>query len=171
MICLIALIIFGVLAIFSASYRPLAKEAFDCVLRKVTFRKCKTNLDERLKSQLTGKLMAKSPKIASFTYKHFVIISGVFTLLLIGSLAYSAYSVYNYTQYGNCYGPEDTGAFCPLTALSGETNSNYESTYNGPVVMPGVDDDPYMGPENAKVTIIEFGCYMCQYTKKAEPIV
>ena len=33
MICLIALIIFGVLAIFSASYRPLAKEAFDCVLR------------------------------------------------------------------------------------------------------------------------------------------
>ena len=171
MICLVALLVFGVLAIFSASYRPLAKEAFDCVLRKVTFRKCKTNLDERLKSQLTGKLMVKSPKVASFTYKHFVIISWLFTILLIGSMAYSAYSVYNYTQYGNCYGPEDTGAFCPLTVLSGETNSNFESDYTGPIIFPNADDDPFIGPEDAKVTIIEFGCYMCPYTKKAEPIV
>src|SRR3989344_1388276 len=171
MICLIALIIFGILAIFSASYRPLAKEAFDCVLRKVTFRKCKTNLDERLKSQLTGKLMTKSPKVASFTYKHFVIISWIFTLLLIGSLAYSAYSVYNYVQYGNCYGPEDTGAFCPLTALSGEQTSNYQSDYSEETIFPSADDDPSIGPEDAKVTVIEFGCYMCPYTKKAEPIV
>jgi len=171
MICIIALVIFGFLSIFSATHRPLAKEALDCVLRKMTFRPCKTDLDKRLKSEFTGKIMRTSPKLASITYKHFELISWIFVIIFISSLAYSSYSVYNYVQYGNCYGPEDTGLFCPLTALSGETNSNYESTYTGPVIIPDVDDDPFIGPENAKVTVIEFGCYMCPYTKKAQSIV
>lgn len=171
MICLIALFLFGILSIFSATHRPLFKEALDCVLKKATFRPCRTNLDQRLKSQFTGMIMKKSPKLASITYKYFTILSWIFIILLLTSLAYSTYSVYNYVQYGNCYGPEETDAFCPLSVLSGETSSDYDSDYTGPQIIPTIDDDPSIGPDDAKVTIIEFGCYMCQYTKKAQPIV
>ena len=69
MICLIALIVFAILAIFSVSYRPLAKEAFECVWLKTTFRKCKGSLDLRIKSYITAKFMKISPSIAKILYK------------------------------------------------------------------------------------------------------
>jgi len=119
MICIIALVVFAVLGIFSVSYRPLAKEAFDCVFRKVTFRKCKTDLDKRLKSQLTGKLMTKSPKLASFTYKHFVVLSWVLTLLFILSTIYTGIGIYNYAKYGDCNGPH-SDQFCIFNPTGSE---------------------------------------------------
>jgi len=170
MICLIALIVFGILAIFSASYRPLAKEAFDCVLRRITLRKCETGLDRRLKAEITGKLMKRNEAIARFTYRNFEIISWIFVILLFSSLGYSIYSGYNYVKYGNCYGPEETGYFCPYSAFA-EKTTGFESNYSGEIVYPSIDDDPSIGPKDAKVTIIEFGCFLCPYTKKAEPIV
>ncbi len=66
MICVIALIVFAVLAVFSAKYRPLALEAFDCVFRRLTFRKCKSALDKRLKSKITGKVMKRHAGLAKF---------------------------------------------------------------------------------------------------------
>jgi len=59
MICVLAMIVFGIMAIFSASHRPIAKEAFDCVFRRITLKKCKSGLDVRLKAKLIGKLMQK----------------------------------------------------------------------------------------------------------------
>ncbi len=130
MICIIALVVFSVLAIFSASYRPLAGEAFDCVFRKVTFRKCRTNLDQRLKSQITGKLLTKSPLLARFVYKRFELLSGIFVILFIVSLAYSAYGGYNYARYGHCDGINAEG-FCVYDALDGEE----------PVNAPCIEED------------------------------
>jgi hypothetical protein len=40
MFCIAAFIVFATLAIFSASFRPLAAKAWHCVLRRVTFRPC-----------------------------------------------------------------------------------------------------------------------------------
>jgi len=171
LICVIALIVFGILAVFSASYRPLAKEAWDCVLRRITLRKCESGLNERLRSQIAGRLMTKSPKTAALVFRHFELLSWILVLLTISSLGYGAYGAYNYYQYGNCYGPEDSTSFCPFAAFDGETNSGFESDYAGEMVFPTADDDPAIGPEDAKVTMIEFGCYMCPYTKEAEPIV
>ena len=38
--------------------------------------------------------------------------------------------------------------------------------------MPSLErDDPVLGDPAAPLTIIEFGCYSCPYTKKAEPVV
>lgn len=120
MICLIALIVFGFLAIFSATHRPLAKEALDCVLRKTTFRPCKTNLDQRLRSQFTGMIMKRSPKLAGFTFKYFTILSWIFVLLLTLSTVYSGIGIYNYVKYGNCNGPHNA-AFCIFNPVdSGE---------------------------------------------------
>jgi len=116
MICVIALIVFAILAIFSARYRPLAKEAFDCTFRKITFRKCRTNLDQRIRAKLTGKLM-RVPKVARFTYNHFQFLSFAFTILFILSIAFTGIGAYNYAVYGNCNGPHNDD-FCIFNPLS-----------------------------------------------------
>lgn len=110
MICLIALFVFGVLSIFSVSRRTIAKEAFDCVFRRITLRPCTTGLDKRLKSQITGRLMRRSPRVAGRVYKHFELISWFFTILLITSLLFSGRGIYYLVRYGNCNGPQ--GGIC-----------------------------------------------------------
>ena len=118
MICLIALVVFGILAIFSATHRPLFKEALECVFLRVRFKPCKSNLDQRIKSSLTGRIMTKSPKLAGFAYKYFEVISWIFTILMIASLIYSGIAVYNIALHGNCNGP-DSDIFCPITGTGG----------------------------------------------------
>ncbi|NQV08440.1 thioredoxin domain-containing protein [Candidatus Woesearchaeota archaeon] len=168
MICLLALIVFGVLGIFSATHRIIAKEALDCVFRRVTLRKCTTGLDKRLKSQITGKLMRSHPKTAKTVYKNFEIISWFFTLVLIWSLIQSGISGYNYAIYGNCNGKTNGEEFCVFDPAGKGKFSTLASNYSGPVVFPDIDDDPSIGPKDAPVKIIEFGCFRCPYTKKAE---
>jgi len=174
MICLIALVVFGILGLFSAKYRTIAKEAFECVFRRITLRKCTTGLDKRLKSQITGKLMRKRPGLGKAIYKHFEAISWIFTVVLIVSLGYSVYSLANLTVFGNCYGPEPSG-FCIFDPfISGGQGG--ECTIEGQVgeitgILEVHPDDPSIGPENAKVTIIEAGCFVCPYTKQAVPVV
>jgi len=171
MICLIALIVFGVMGIFSATHRKLAAEAFDCVFRRITLRKCESGLDKRLKSTITGRLMRKNPVIAGKLYRHFEIVSWAFTLLLVVSLVYSGISIYNYAVYGNCNGKENGEGFCLFDPAGNSKFSTFQSKYSEEVVYPGVDDDPSIGPADAPVTIIEFGCFRCPFTKKAEKTV
>lgn len=110
MICLIALIVFAFLGLFSVRYRNLTKEAFDCVFRRMTLRPCRSGLDRRIKNKLTKKLM-KYPKMAKFTYKHFEGMSWLFTIILFVSLAFSINGMYNYLIFGNCNG-ESSDDFC-----------------------------------------------------------
>jgi len=121
-VCIIAMFVFGFLAIFSAKYRPLAKDAFSCVWLKLTFRPCDIKLDERIKAGVVGKLMDKSPGTAKFVNKHFEAISFVFTILLFASLAYSLYSLYNFFVFGSC-DPSDPSS-CILTVLTNGTTTN-----------------------------------------------
>jgi len=118
MICIIALVVLGVLSIFSAKYRKPAKESFDCVFRRITFRTCKTNFDERIKGKITGKIMIKSPKIAGFIHKRFEVISWIFVIIFIVSLLYSGIGIYNLIVYNNCNG--DDGGTCILTGTTQE---------------------------------------------------
>jgi len=174
MICLVALVVFGILGLFSANYRTAAKEAFGCVFRRVTLRKCTTGLDRRLKSRITGKLMRKRPKLGRFVYRHFESISWLFTIALILSLSYSVYSVANLLVFGNCYGPEPTGfcVFDPFVSGGREGECTTEGeTRDIAGVLSVRPDDPAVGPENAKVTIIEAGCFVCPYTKQAVPAI
>ena len=111
MICFIALPILLILGIFSASYRKLALEAIDCVVRKLTLRKCHSRLDERIKARITGKLMKRSQKFALLIYKYFEVIAWAFVILFLVSGFFTAQGVYNYVKYGNCNGP-DSQDFC-----------------------------------------------------------
>ncbi len=101
MICIVALIVFGVLGIFSVSHRQIAKEAFDCVFRRITLRPCQTGFDQKMKTRVVSKLM-KFPKLARFTHKHFEFISWIFTIALFSSMAYTGYSIYNLAVHGTC---------------------------------------------------------------------
>jgi len=123
MICLIALIVFGILSIFSVGYRPLAKEAFGCVFKTATLRKCGSGLDAKIKSGVIGRLMKISPKVAKPVHKYFTVISWIFVIFFFVSLFLSAQVVYNLIKYDNCNGPVDENGFCILTGAGGEVNA------------------------------------------------
>lgn len=113
MICVLAMVVFAFMGIFSARYRKLAKEAFRCTFLKLTFKPCDSKLDQRIKSKITSKLMPKHPKGAKFMYKHFDAISYVFVLIFFLSMAYTGYAVYNLAVHGSCT-PENPDA-CVFT--------------------------------------------------------
>lgn len=164
MICVIALIVFGILGIFSASHRLIAKEAFECVFRRITLRKCETGLDKRLKAQITGKLMKRFPKTGKQVYKHFELLSWIFLILLLASIFFAGQGIYNAAVYGNCYGPGST-EFCPLSPGTDHSTIRAATTLKPELVS--YEDDPWFGNPNASTKIVMFGCFKCPYTKEA----
>lgn len=168
MICVAALIIFGILGIFSASKRKIAKEALDCVFRRLTLRKCTTGLDRRVKAQISGKLMKKNPKLARFIFKYFELFSWAFIILFLFSIVGMGIGAYNFYEYGNCNGP-DSESFClfdPLgdniqtCTLEGEPATEFSTPNEGPGIS--------FGNKDAEITIIQFGCFGCPNTAKAQ---
>jgi hypothetical protein len=113
-LCLVALLIFSVLSIWSAKYRTLSKEAFRCVTRMVTLRPCDVQIETKIKAKITSKLMIV-PALARFFYKNFKILSWIFTISFFASLAYSAYSIYNLLVFGSC----SPGEPCVITDIGG----------------------------------------------------
>jgi protein-disulfide isomerase len=182
MICIIALIVFGILGIFSVKYRIIAKEAFNCVFKKITLRKCDTGLDIRLKSQISGSFLKFSPRLGRIAYKYFEVFSWIFLILTLVTLYFMGLGLYNYAVYGNCNGPQ--GGFCIYDPL-GTTKPVNTTTEGSICAIPGhsigavltapknitITDGAYIGNPQAGVVIIEYGCYSCHYTKLAEPTV
>jgi hypothetical protein len=118
-LCFIALPIFLILGIFSVKYRILTRDALECMGRTITFRKCKSNLDERIRANITGKVMKRNQKIGLFIYRNFQLLSVIFILIFIASLFFGATGFFNYIKYGNCNGPNDNGTFCIYSDILG----------------------------------------------------
>lgn len=116
-ICIVAMVVFGAMALFSARYRPIAREAFDCTIRKMTLRPCASGLDERIRARAVAKVLKYSPPAARQLNRHYAAVSIMFSILFFASLGYSAYSLYNWVAYGNCYGPEAPPGSCILPDL------------------------------------------------------
>jgi protein-disulfide isomerase len=175
-LCILALPVFAVLSIFSVRYRKLTRDALECLFRTATLRKCSSGLDDRIRSNLTGKVMKHSPRTAGFLYRHYKIISWVILLLFLWSVYASSVGVYNYTKYGNCNGPSSDG-FCifdPTGAYTGTSQCQVplDVDLRTNTTPPSVDArNPVIGSADAELTIIEFGCYSCEYTARAEPVV
>ena len=171
-LCLLALPVLAILGIFSMKYRKLTKDAWECLFKTVTLRKCQSGLDDKIKASITGILFKHSKKLARFVYKNYEIISWIILILFVWSAYSSIGGIYNYVNYGNCNGPDSTG-FC-IFDPTGENSgvSAIQGVNLDKVVLPILeDDDPIIGPQDAELTIIEFGCFSCPYTKKAELIV
>ena len=113
MICILALVVFGILGIFSATHRTMAKEAFDCVFRRITLRPCNSGFDQKMKGKIVGKLINKSPRTAGFVNKHFELLSWIMVAVFFVSMIYSGYAVYNLGVHGTCT-PENPDA-CVFT--------------------------------------------------------
>ncbi len=116
-LCVVALVVFSVLGVFSAKYRRLAREAFDCVFRNITLRPCTSGLGERIKSRLTAKIMGLSPRTAGIVYRNFRIFSWLFTIAFFVSMIFTAYGTYNLLAYGSCQ-PGSTA--CVVTPITGQ---------------------------------------------------
>ena len=102
MFCIAAFIVFAVLGIFSASYRPLVKKAWHCVLRRVTFRPCDINFSEEIKGKLLGKLIFTHPRLARFLDRWIDWLAFIFVVLSIWSLLYVANAGLNLWVYDTC---------------------------------------------------------------------
>jgi protein-disulfide isomerase len=159
--CFIALIVFGIMGIFSATHRSLAKEAFDCVFHKITLTPCQTGLDQRLKAKLISRTFDFSPGLSKLLNVHFELASWLFFLLTLGSLLYGIWGFYNWYEYGNCDGPQATGFCIYNSILGGNTNP-------AALKLPPVGTGILYGPADAKVHLIQFGCFSCPFTKEAE---
>jgi protein-disulfide isomerase len=156
MLCFVALAVFLFLSIFSAKYRPLARRALGCAMKKATLRPCDTGLDEELKSASLAGIMRFSPGAAAFVNRHFEAFSLAFTAIFFASLFFAAQGIYNFIIYGNCNGFE--GGFCVYSGVQNEL------FLRAPSALGGIS----AGNPGANVTVVEFGCYTCPYTRAAE---
>lgn len=129
MICLLSLLVFSILGIFSASHRALAAEAFDCVTRRVKREPCETDLEDRVKASVVGKTLDHSPRAARVLSRYFELFSWLLLVALLLTGAYSAFSLFNYAVYGNCAGPAAQGG-CSLESGSSLLNSTLTAAKN-----------------------------------------
>ena len=128
-ICIVAMVVLGILGIFSARYRKIAKEAFSCVKRMATLRPCETGFDDKVRSHVTSRLMKRSEKVAGWFYRNFQLLSVLFTATFFLSAGYTAYTAYNLVVYGSCDpvnpqncvfspGTDPNMVICPYEGLS-----------------------------------------------------
>lgn len=182
--CLIALIIFGIMGIFSASHRSLAKEAFSCVFNRVTLRPCNSDFKEKIKGKILSKIISRSTFLARMVNKHYEILSWIFFILMIGSTFWVLRGGYNFYVYGSCNGLNESGfcAFDPsgennkITTVGGGATCGITKDTEQIVTLEDVDlsffplmdrfDLYYSGD-----TVVFIGCYDCDYSRKAYPDV
>lgn len=178
--CIIALLVFGFMGIFSAKHRTLAKEAFDCVFRRLTLRPCDTGFDEKVRAKVVGSLATKAPWLAKAINKNFEFIAWIFFMLLIGSAGWTIYGGYNVYIYGSCNGLNESG-FCVFDP-SGSNNkiSHIEDSETCSAVP---QDEKAVSINNLNLSlypqqntekenqIVFIGCYNCEYSKEAWPSI
>jgi len=178
MFCIASFLVLSILGIFSAGNRQLAKEALDCVLRRVTFRPCTTGFDQKMKAKLVGGVLTRSETAAGFINKNFEIIAWIFVVLLTVSSFFAIRGIYYYYVYGSCNGLNQTG-FCAFDPR-GENNAvstiplqcQEEPPIAADLTLPGVDLSlfPQINP-GSQDTVVFIGCYACDYSRKAYPVI
>lgn len=177
MFCIIAFVVLSILGIFSASNRVLAREALDCVFRRITLRPCTTGFDVKMKSMILGSVITRSEGAAMFLNRNFEILAWVFFVLLMSSSIFGARGIYLFYTTGSCNGLNASG-FCVFDPTG---SSNQVSTGTGCSVKPKSEADlslkdvslaglPVINPESQE-KIVMIGCYHCDYTRKAYPMI
>ncbi len=124
--CIAALIILAFLSIFSAKYRSFAKEAFDCVFRRLTLRPCQTGFNIKVKAIVSSWFLRRNEKVGGFVFRRFEIINWIFVLLFFVSTLYVGRSVYFYIKYGSCTPEEPQN--CVINQITGTATPTPECT-------------------------------------------
>ena len=178
MFCVISFIVLSILGVFSAENRSLAREALDCVLRRVTLRPCNTGFDEKMKAKILGFVITKTETGARILNRFFEPLSWIFVLLFLGSAFFAVRGVYLFYVTGSCNGLNQSG-FCVFDP-TGQSNQISNVGESCPVVLPGedpvslkgvnLDGFPVLNAEGEK-SIVFIGSYGCEYSRKAYPVV
>lgn len=178
MFCIIAFVVLSIIGIFNVSYRELAKEAYDCVFRRITFRPCNTGFKEKMQAKLVGKLLNRSVIAARFLNKNFELLAWILFLTTIGSIFWTGKGLFNFYMYGSCNGLNKSG-FC---ALDPKGENNKVSIAGGScgtgegdeskVTLNSVNLSLFPSQNNeSKNNVVLIGCYSCDYTRKAYPLI
>ena len=176
--CVVALIVLSIMGIFSATNRALAKEALDCVFRRVTLRPCTTGFDEKIKSKILGSVITRSEVAARVINRNFELISWIFFLTFLASGIWTVRGIYLFYATGSCNGLNAT-AFCVFDP-SGQ-NNQVSGVSSSCYVTPPTEKDltlsnadmtsfPVIHPESPD-KIVFIGCYECDYTRAAYPMI
>jgi hypothetical protein len=128
MFCIAAFIVLAIISIFSASHRKLAKKAWGCTLRRVTFRPCDTSFKEETKSKLLSHVANKNPKYVKTADIAIEIASFLFVLLTIWSLLTAMESGLNLFVWGTC-NPSQASS-CSLSSETCSIDKSQESLWD-----------------------------------------
>lgn len=178
MFCIISFIILSILGIFSASNRRLAKEALDCVFRRITLRPCTTGFDQKMKAKILGTVLSRSEKAARFINKNFELLSWIFFILLLASSLLAVRGIYYFYRYGSCNGLNQSGVcvFDPkgennkITTISASCDP--QKVNSGNLTLNGVNLDLFpVKNAQARDKLVFIGCYECDYTRKVYPLI
>ena len=178
MFCILAFVVLSILGLFSATHRELAKEALDCVFKRITLRPCTTGFDQKLKAKILGAVLGRSEPTAKFINKNFELLSWIFFFLILASSFLAVRGVYFYYRYGSCNGLNQ-GGIC-LFDPKGESNmvSTVAQTCDAQgkteknLTLNGVNIDSFqIKNSQAKDKIVFIGCYECDFTRKVYPII
>jgi hypothetical protein len=123
----------------------------------MTLRPCESGLDKKIQMKIVSRVFDHSPNAAKAVNKHFELLSWIFIILSFASTILVAQGVYNIYQFGTCdpVHPEQ----CIVAGVLGQP------------ICPNSYEGINLGPDEAKVFIIEFGCFTCPYTKSAESAI
>lgn len=102
MFCIAAFIVLAIIGIFSARYRKLVKKAWDCTLRRVTFRPCDTSFKEDTKNKLLSHVANRTPKLVKAADIGIEVAAFLFVFLTIWSVLVVARSGLNLYVWGTC---------------------------------------------------------------------
>jgi len=141
MFCIAAFIILAIISIFSASHRKLAKKAWSCTLRRVTFRPCDTSFKEETKSKILSRVANRNPKMVKAADIGIEVASFIFVILTVWSLLTALNSGLDLFVWGTC-NPSQASS-CSLTSetcsIDKAQTSFWEYTKQGKPYMWFVD--------------------------------
>lgn len=179
MFCIVAAVVLSILGIFSATNRQLAKEALDCVFRRVTFRPCNTGFDEKMKARILGKVINRSEGAAKFLSKFFEPLSWAFFVILLAASIFMVRGLFLFYTTGSCNGV-NSEQFC-IFDPTGENNQTSSATdgaclvptnlsSGGGLTLEGVDLNLWPVENiDSSDQLVMVGCYKCEYTRKVYP--
>lgn len=121
MFCIAAFIILLIISVFSARYRQMAKKAWSCTARRITFRPCDTNFKDELKNKMLSKVAVKTPRLVKAADVAIEVGAAIVVLLTIWSLLVTFKAGLNLYVYGTCNPSNSSSCSLGAEACSIET--------------------------------------------------
>ncbi len=171
-LCIIALPIFLVLGLFSATHRELAKESLRCVFAKLTLRPCQTSLNTKMKTGIIAPIFKRNKTAGKFVQKHFTLLSWIFIILMVLSTYFVIEGGVNFYLYGNCDGLNSQN-FCVFDPIGTHSGVSTLASCGEEDMNPDLLDFSLIHTDlfsttwgDGETNVFFIGCFNCKFTKQ-----